>query len=674
MKRNFLTYLLIIFWSCIANANVEVILGDPLVTNENFYAQTSDCSGLATVCIDVPLVDVNNYDFTVNGTMYTGGFSACSATGPSQYDYSTLFGQGNLGPYKVDGWDVGGTIFTDTFFTMIELVDSMNLWNPSGNWSLNQTNLTINGGNPNLTYSQMDITVVSINSPTFIAWNTGSVVDGTLLSLGVGNHEVIVTQTTGGVCIDTFWVDVYCVTPNVVDQNIVSGTTGMYCFDISELPGQVSSVQMLCPNDSGTFVDFQLLANNSCVEYDGLNPGLDTSCYVICDNFGICDTTILRVTVTAGSFTSTIEWLYDTLYVGMNNSICMDNSQLNGNPTTIINDCPTSSGNAASFNINSSTYCVDYNALDIGVDTACIIVSDDLGEMDTTYIVVAVVEPMTEYIQATLEEGMTNTWCIDDTELLGNVISFENICENTTSGGTIFTLNDVTLCIEAQANTVGMDTACIVLCDDLGVCDSTFLLLSVSETITSKPIANDDTTTVVKDEDIVINICENDVIPNDFLTNNYILPATAGGVGPNYGFAIFNNDCTITYTPTDGICDVEDTFNYVICNVEGCDTALVTVTISCDELPPAGELMFTNGFSPNGDDVNDVFRIFGIENFPNNRLQIFNRWGNEVLYAEGYQNDWRGEWNGKTLQNGTYFYVLEDGEGNEYAGYVYIRR
>jgi len=172
----------------------------------------------------------------------------------------------------------------------------------------------------------------------------------------------------------------------------------------------------------------------------------------------------------------------------------------------------------------------------------------------------------------------------------------------------------------------------------------------------------------------VISICENDVIPNDFLTNNYILPATAGGVGPNYGFAIFNNDCTITYTPVGEPCDIDDTFNYVICNTEGCDTALVTVTISCNALPPDGQLMFTNGFSPNGDDVNDVFTIFGIENFPNNYLHVFNRWGNEVLYVEGYQNDWRGDWNGKILQNGTYFYVLDDGAGNEYSGYVYIRR
>ena len=93
------------------------------------------------MCIDIPLVDINNFDFTVNGTAYNGGFSGCNAIGPSHYDYSTLFGQGSLGPYMVNSWDVGGTLFSGNFFDMDDLIDSMNLWNPSGNWVLDPVNL-----------------------------------------------------------------------------------------------------------------------------------------------------------------------------------------------------------------------------------------------------------------------------------------------------------------------------------------------------------------------------------------------------------------------------------------------------------------------------------------------------------------------------------------------------
>ena len=140
---------------------------------------------------------------------------------------------------------------------------------------------------------------------------------------------------------------------------------------------------------------------------------------------------------------------------------------------------------------------------------------------------------------------------------------------------------------------------------------------------------------------------------------------------PNNGVVGINEDNTIKYTPDEEYCDPEtpDEFTYAICNQVGCDTTQVFVTVLCDEL------IIFNGFSPNGDGVNDYFTIQGIEAFPNNRLLIFNRWGNEVYNVEGYLNDWDGTWNNrKLLPDGTYFYVLEDGEGRRYSGYIQIHR
>ena len=47
-------------------------------------------------------------------------------------------------------------------------------------------------------------------------------------------------------------------------------------------------------------------------------------------------------------------------------------------------------------------------------------------------------------------------------------------------------------------------------------------------------------------------------------------------------------------------------------------------------------------FSPNGDYQNDVFVIKNIENYPNNHVLIYNRWGNLVYEKNGYNNDWKG--------------------------------
>ena len=82
------------------------------------------------------------------------------------------------------------------------------------------------------------------------------------------------------------------------------------------------------------------------------------------------------------------------------------------------------------------------------------------------------------------------------------------------------------------------------------------------------------------------------------------------------------------------------------------------------------------GFSPNGDDVNDYFILEGLEAYPDNSIKIFNRWGNIVYTSSPYTNNWDGTYNrNQQLPTGTYFYVLDLGEGFEKTqGNVYLNR
>ena len=72
-----------------------------------------------------------------------------------------------------------------------------------------------------------------------------------------------------------------------------------------------------------------------------------------------------------------------------------------------------------------------------------------------------------------------------------------------------------------------------------------------------------------------------------------------------------------------------------------------------------------NQFSPNGDGSNDRLVINCIETFPGNRLEIFDRYGNSVYEATNYDNSWDGSGNSGPLPNGTYFYILNLGDGSE---------
>lgn len=88
----------------------------------------------------------------------------------------------------------------------------------------------------------------------------------------------------------------------------------------------------------------------------------------------------------------------------------------------------------------------------------------------------------------------------------------------------------------------------------------------------------------------------------------------------------------------------------VVSNEFGCTDSITKTVIILDDV-----LVFPNIITPNGDGINDVLEITNAEKFPNNTLQIFNRWGKKVFEQMNYQNNWGGE----GLIDGTYYYVFK---------------
>lgn len=93
---------------------------------------------------------------------------------------------------------------------------------------------------------------------------------------------------------------------------------------------------------------------------------------------------------------------------------------------------------------------------------------------------------------------------------------------------------------------------------------------------------------------------------------------------------------------------------------------------------PVVSLFMPDGFTPNGDGINDTFSIAHPDNIKL-EIQIFNRWGNVVYESKDYQNDWDGKGSGsflgKQLPNGTYYCTYKavnkatgsiDGKGTKY--------
>ncbi|MCB9361177.1 MAG: choice-of-anchor L domain-containing protein [Flavobacteriales bacterium] len=68
----------------------------------------------------------------------------------------------------------------------------------------------------------------------------------------------------------------------------------------------------------------------------------------------------------------------------------------------------------------------------------------------------------------------------------------------------------------------------------------------------------------------------------------------------------------------------------------------------CDIIP-------MNVITPNGDGMNEFVTFINLENYENSKLTVFNRWGKSVYNSDNYKNDW----DGGDLNDGTYYYVLE---------------
>ena len=90
------------------------------------------------------------------------------------------------------------------------------------------------------------------------------------------------------------------------------------------------------------------------------------------------------------------------------------------------------------------------------------------------------------------------------------------------------------------------------------------------------------------------------------------------------------------------------------------------------------DLIIPQGFSPNGDGKNDTFVITG-QGLSAVHLEIYNRWGNVVYKNENYKNEWNGTCNtgiyfGQELPDGTYYYLINVGDGRKYVSFLTINR
>jgi len=135
-------------------------------------------------------------------------------------------------------------------------------------------------------------------------------------------------------------------------------------------------------------------------------------------------------------------------------------------------------------------------------------------------------------------------------------------------------------------------------------------------------------------------------------------------------------DATLATTEVTGLEPGTNIFAWIVDN-GACGPTADSVSIV---LRDCSTLIVPDAFSPNGDGVNDIFVVQGLEYYPNNSFQVFNRWGSKVYERSPYNNTWTGKseaqlnW-GSELPESTYYFILDPGDGKDViTGYIYLRR
>jgi gliding motility-associated-like protein len=161
----------------------------------------------------------------------------------------------------------------------------------------------------------------------------------------------------------------------------------------------------------------------------------------------------------------------------------------------------------------------------------------------------------------------------------------------------------------------------------------------------------------------------------------FISKSHTGIVPQSLSYQIFWSDTSLCPTHTCYVLNnlPPGTYSVMIVAYSGntpIDTAIIpNITVLASD-QPCKVKVFTY-ISPNNDGQNDQFIIENIEEYPDNIVQIFNRWGQLIVEIKNYDNQ-ENAWGSKKYPinepGGTYYYVIDlDGKGkNIMKGFMEI--
>lgn len=422
--------------------------------------------------------------------------------------------------------------------------------------------------------------------------------------------------------------------------------------------------------------------------------GNDYFMYIICDNGTpiLCDTAYVTISVEGETTQIDVETLEDTAL-----EICIDDYLSGGFVLDSIMITNPSDNGLLLIEGACLTYIpnANYNGLDnielqaCSDNGICIPVTVNISVIPVPDAPIALDDTESVTVNELITIDILGNDTDPDGDLLTNVVLI--LTPPSVDGATLTENSDgvyIFMDYTPAPNYIGTDSFQYVVFDNTGISDTAWVTLFIDSTATEDLylVAMPDIDTTIMATSVTISVLANDTLPpieEIGFTTVHILAEPTNGVA-------FQDDLStgmINYIPNPDFNGV-DTLIYEVCissletGIEYCDQAEVIIYV----LPETCEVNSANGFSPNGDNINDEYLFSGIEGacFSETQfsLTIFNRWGSAVYTIEDYsntENAWTGRYDrtSEDVPVGTYFYLLKydmNGTPMEKAGYIELRR
>ncbi len=334
------------------------------------------------------------------------------------------------------------------------------------------------------------------------------------------------------------------------------------------------------------------------------------------------------------------EMVYDTANAGMDKTVCGGDSVIIGIGN--CNDCIYQWIPGAGL---SDSTVAQPKANPASTTTYVLIMTDTITgtvcEWTSTDTVTVSVQPAAQY--DTANAGTAQAICEGDSVVIGTPPCSGCYYRWTTSAS----LNDSTIA-QPVAFPGQTTTYILTMTDSVPPCFPKITTDSVTVTVITSP-ANANAgadTTMCKGESVTLGA------------------SPCGNCTYQWQPAMWLNDATLAQ-PTAA---PPQTIAYILTMTDSFPPCVKTTTDAVTVFVEDCTVEIYNIFTPNGDTKNDFFYI---KNLPaNSLLQIFNRWGSRVYQSSNYNN----RWDGGSVPDGTYYYILTLQNKETYHGFVEIRR